>query len=183
MLIGNKIIRYSQLDSTNDEAKRLLKTDPLEGTVVIAEAQTKGRGKPGSQWFSVPNLGIYLSVIVKPNQAPNDLALITSVGAKAVVATITKMTGLRAGIKPPNDVLVDGKKVCGILVERVASGAVVIGIGLNVNHELGSFPPELKGKAVSLKILTKQTFEVDKIIQVLLIELEREYLAYLNKLC
>ncbi|OGC23675.1 biotin--[acetyl-CoA-carboxylase] ligase [candidate division WOR-1 bacterium RIFOXYB2_FULL_42_35] len=183
MIIGKKIIYYDQIDSTNDESKRLIKTGLLEGTVIIAKTQSQGRGKPGSSWFSAGGLGIYLSVIVKPFKNPNDLGSITLIGARAVVATIDKVAGLKAEIKVPNDVLLNGKKICGILVERVASGEVVIGIGLNVNQQQNNFPQELKEKATSLKIVTGQDYDLTKVIEILLLDLEVEYLAYLNKLC
>ena len=92
-----------------------------------------------------------------------------------------KSAGISAEIKPPNDVLIQGKKVCGILVERVASGHLIIGIGLNVNALRESFPDELKESATSLKIETGRDFEIPALVDALLDELEREYLAYLTK--
>lgn len=175
-----KIIRYKEIDSTSDEAKRLIKKGALEGTVVVAGTQTKGRGKPGSGWFSPPDVGIYLSVILKPFKNPNDLSSITIIGAEAVVTTIEKLTGIKAEIKLPNDVLINGKKIAGILTERDSSGNLIIGIGVNINNPADSFPADLT--ATSLKIETRKEYAIKGFIDSLLAELDREYLAYLGKI-
>jgi len=149
--------------------------------VVVAESQTKGKGKPGRSWFSPKGSGLYLSAIVKPFKNPSDLSPITFYCAQAVVETFKSAAGISAAIKLPNDVLINGKKVCGILLEGVASGHLIIGIGLNVNTSRESFPDELKANATSLKIETGQDFEIPALVDALLGELEREYLAYLNE--
>ncbi|MFC1510924.1 biotin--[acetyl-CoA-carboxylase] ligase [Candidatus Margulisiibacteriota bacterium] len=182
-----QLAAYRELDSTNDEAKRLVKQGASEGAVIIAELQSKGRGKPGFGWFSPPGVGVYLSAIVKPFKNPNDLGPITLVGAEAVVETVAKVTKVAnvakvTKIKMPNDVLLNGKKICGILVERVASGHVIIGIGVNLNNPAGSFPEELKDTATSLKIETGRDFDRQEFIDGLLVELDQAYLAYLNKI-
>ncbi|MDI6731687.1 MAG: biotin--[acetyl-CoA-carboxylase] ligase, partial [Candidatus Margulisbacteria bacterium] len=133
-IIGKQIFRYKRIDSTNDEAKRLIVKGVGEGALVIAKEQTKGRGKPGSKWYSPKQVGLYLSAIIKPYKNPPKLIALTKIAAEAVVASILETTGLSASIKLPNDVLVNEKKVCGILVERVRSGEVIIGIGINVNN-------------------------------------------------
>lgn len=182
-IIGRQIFRYSEIDSTNDEAKRLIKNKIGEGAAVIAEAQTKGRGKPGAKWFSPPGTGIYLSAIVKPFRNPDEVKSLTLAAARAVVRAIQGIAGLRAEIKPPNDVLVNGKKICGILVERDASGNIIIGIGLNVNTLAGEFPEELKERATSLAIEAGKLFETGPAAERLLAELDGEYLAYLKNIC
>lgn len=181
-IIGKKIIHYNKIDSTNDEAKRLMGKGAGEGVVVIADSQTKGRGKPGSGWFSLPKAGIYLSAIVKPHKNPKEIASITILGARAVVRVIQNVSGLNAEIKLPNDVMLNGKKVCGVLVERLASGQIIIGIGLNVNHARKSFPEELQSVATSLKIEAGKDFDLQAITDQLISELDNEYLAYLNKI-
>lgn len=115
-----------------------------------------------------------MSVIVKPYINPKDLAPITQLGARAVVRSIAKICGLTASIKQPNDVLVEGKKVSGVLVEKVGSGEVVIGIGVNIGVK---FTPELAEKAFSLDC-DRELFESE-----LLACLNDEYLAYLSKIC
>lgn len=147
-----------------------------------AEAQTKGKGKPGRSWYSPAGLGIYLSVIVKPYKNPSVLAPITLAAADAVVKTIEKIAGLQAEIKMPNDVMLEGKKLCGILVERVKSGHVIIGIGINVNNLLGSFPAEIAAESTSLAIATGKHFDLAEISCMLMAELENAYLAYLDKI-
>ncbi|MFH1683677.1 MAG: biotin--[acetyl-CoA-carboxylase] ligase [Candidatus Margulisiibacteriota bacterium] len=181
-IIGKKIIHYREIDSTNDEAKRLIDKGLSEGAVIVADSQTKGRGKPGSSWFSLSKAGIYLSVIVKPHKNPKDIASITILGARAVINVIQQVAGLKAEIKLPNDVILNGKKVCGVLTERLASGHIIIGIGLNVNHLENSFPDELKDLATSLKIETRKSFDLREARDKLIRELDKEYLAYLNKI-
>ncbi len=148
--------------------------------MVIAEEQTAGRGKPGSSWFSPSGSGIYLSAILEPRRNPAELAPITLVGARAIVKLISQAAGLKATIKAPNDVLVGGKKICGILTERLASGKLIIGLGLNVNNEASSFPRELKDKATSLIAETGRNFSLTELAADLLQLLDREYLAYLQ---
>jgi BirA family biotin operon repressor/biotin-[acetyl-CoA-carboxylase] ligase len=182
MIIGKKTIYYKEIDSTNDEAKRLIKKGAGEGLVVVADSQTAGRGKPGSSWFSPPGAGVYLSAIIKPFKNPQDLGSITQLGARAAASAIRKTIGLMPEIKLPNDVILKGKKVCGILVERTASGHLIIGIGIDLNNPAGSFPSELKNTATSLKIESGKDHDLEEFIRVLLAELDREYLAYLNEI-
>jgi BirA family transcriptional regulator, biotin operon repressor / biotin---[acetyl-CoA-carboxylase] ligase len=179
-IIGNKIVRYKEIDSTSDEAKRLIKKGALEGTVVVAGTQTEGKGKPGSGWFSPPDYGVYLSVILKPFKNPNDLPSITIIGAEAVIRVIKKVSNLTANIKLPNDVLINGKKIAGILTERDSSGNLIIGVGVNINNPPNSFPPDLT--ATSLRIESGKEHNLKAFIDLFLTELDREYLAYLGKI-
>lgn len=151
-----------------------------EGLVVTTDAQTAGRGKPGSLWVSPPAVGLYLSVIIKPRQNPNDLTALTQLGAVAVVKLIKEQSGLEAIIKQPNDVLLNGKKICGILTERLATGEVIMGIGVNLNNPTGSFPPELTNKATSLLIESGKTWPTVELRARLIELLDHEYLAYLK---
>ncbi|MBU0671721.1 MAG: biotin--[acetyl-CoA-carboxylase] ligase [Candidatus Margulisbacteria bacterium] len=182
MIIGKKIIHYSEIDSTNDEAKRLISKGAGEGTVIIADAQSKGRGKPGFGWFSPPGVGLYLSAIVKPYKNPKELVLITAIGASSVVSLISQLCGLEAKIKLPNDVILNNKKICGVLVERVVTGQLIIGIGFNVNNQPGSFPEDIINTATSLRIATNNEYDLQLVRDKLLNELDREYLAYLTEI-
>jgi BirA family biotin operon repressor/biotin-[acetyl-CoA-carboxylase] ligase len=182
IIIGKKIIHYKETDSTNDQARRLIKEGLGEGAVILADSQSRGRGKPGSSWFSSPGAGIYLSAIVKPYKNPKDLAPITLVGAESVVNAIEKLSGLKAQIELPNDVFLNNKKVSGILVERMASGHLIIGIGVNVNNSAGSFPSYLKNSATSLRIESGRDFDLGEFSNRLISELNKEYLAYLAKI-
>jgi BirA family biotin operon repressor/biotin-[acetyl-CoA-carboxylase] ligase len=181
-IIGKKLVHYKEIDSTNDEAKRLIKRGLGEGTVVLADTQTKGRGKPGSRWFSPAREGVYLSVIVKPFKNPEDLGPVTLLGARAVVKAIKMAAGLEAEIKAPNDVLLNNRKMSGILVERMASGHLIIGIGLNLNNPAGSFPDEISRSATSLLIESGKLYSHQEFIDALMAELDKQYLAYLSKI-
>jgi BirA family biotin operon repressor/biotin-[acetyl-CoA-carboxylase] ligase len=182
MIIGRKIIHYSEIDSTNDEARRLIEKGFGEGTVIIAGAQTRGKGKPGSSWHSPMGYGVYLSIIIKPYVNPEDLSDLTLLGANAVINTIYKVSGLSALMKFPNDVLLRHKKICGVLVERIISGYLIVGIGVNINNPPGSLPEDLEEKATSLKIESGRDYELQQFIEILIAELDREYLAYLSQI-
>ncbi len=182
MIIGKKIIRYDEIDSTNDEVKRLVKKGLGEGAVIVSDSQTKGRGKPGSAWFSPAGVGVYLSAVVKPFKNPDHLSSITLIGARAVVNAIKKTTGFEAEIKPPNDVLLKDKKISGILVERLASGHLIIGLGVNLNTSVESFPEDLRDHATSLMIESGKSYNLQDFINLLIAELDKEYLAYLAKI-
>jgi len=181
-IIGKKIIKYNEIDSTNDCAKRLIAKGAGEGLIVIAGSQSVGRGKPGSSWFSPPDVGVYLSAVVKPYKNPKDLASIIVIGAHAVIDTVEKITKLKAKIKEPNDVLLNGRKICGILVERLVSGHLIIGIGVNVNNQTGSFPKELTDSSTSLKIESDKDCDLQNFVDLLILHLDQEYLAYLGKI-
>lgn len=180
MIIGKKIIHSKEIDSTNEEARRLIKKGAGEGLVVVADMQTKGRGKPGSSWFS-PKGNLYFSAVVKPFKNPKDLAPVTLVGALAARAMINKISKLPVVIKWPNDLRVHGEKIGGILTERISAGYLIIGIGINVNTGKRQFPKELKRQATSLKIESGRKFSLEVCLKVILRELDREYLAYLAK--
>jgi BirA family biotin operon repressor/biotin-[acetyl-CoA-carboxylase] ligase len=179
-IIGSKIIYYKEIDSTSDEAKRLIMKGVGEGIVIVADSQTKGRGKPGCSWFSPPGVGVYLSAIVRPYKNPSDLAPITLLGAKAVVKTIEEQCKLEAKIKLPNDVMLNNKKVCGVLVERDASGNLIIGIGANINNAEGSFPDEIKDSATSLKIECGKDCSIKTFVDMLINELDNSYRLFLK---
>lgn len=153
-IIGKKIIRFDTIDSTNKYAKSIASEDAADGTVIIAAHQSKGRGRLGREWVSADNNGLYLSIIVKPDLPVEKLQIITLMTSVAVVEAIEFVTGLKAGIKWPNDILFGDKKVCGILVEMVSEDAgvnsVIIGIGVNVELKSPGFPEELKNRATSI---------------------------------
>ncbi|MBI5681192.1 MAG: biotin--[acetyl-CoA-carboxylase] ligase [Methanobacterium sp.] len=152
--IGNEIHYFREVDSTNEVAKKLAIDGAPEGTVVIAESQSKGRGRRGKKWIS-PMGGAWMSVILRPDILPINAPQLTFTAGVAAAKTLKDEYGLEVGIKWPNDILIDNKKVCGILTEisteRDAIDYMVIGIGIDVNIDLGSFPPELKDTATSIK--------------------------------
>ncbi|MDD5680716.1 MAG: biotin--[acetyl-CoA-carboxylase] ligase [Candidatus Omnitrophica bacterium] len=145
--LGKNILAYASLDSTNDTAYKLAEDGAKEGTVVIAEKQKKGKGRQGRAWSS-PRGGVYLSCIIRPDIEPREVAKITLVSAVAVCASIRKTTDVPAMIKWPNDIIINGKKVCGILTEMKAEqdkvNFLIVGIGINVDN-----PPALLPKGAT----------------------------------
>jgi len=175
--IGQEVISYPSLPSTNDAAKRRAREGDKEGTVIIAEEQTAGRGRIGRSWLS-PRGSVALSVILYPQLAY--LSSLIMVASLATANAIERVTSLKAQLKWPNDVLVNGKKVCGILVESDVKGNkvdyAVIGIGLNVNINLADFPG-IAPFATSLSHELGRYVSRRQIIRNLLAEAERLYLA------
>jgi BirA family biotin operon repressor/biotin-[acetyl-CoA-carboxylase] ligase len=157
-VVADDTIRIScmdSVDSTNTALKKLALSGASEGTVLIADYQSEGRGRLGRSFISQKGKGVYLSMLVKPEQL-GDIAGLTCMTAVAVCRSIEKLTDVGLEIKWTNDVLLAQKKICGILTELSAEGEsggirfVVVGIGVNVSQELSDFPPELRGTACSL---------------------------------
>ncbi|MCX6011139.1 MAG: biotin--[acetyl-CoA-carboxylase] ligase [Chloroflexi bacterium] len=175
--IGHKVIAYPSLTSTNDIAKREAKKGAREGTVILAEKQTAGRGRLKRAWLS-PRGSIALSIILHPT--PTQLPSLIMLASLAVAHCIEKVGGLETQIKWPNDVLINGKKVCGILIESDVRGSAVdyavIGIGLNVNLKPADFP-EIAATATSLSHELGRELSRLEIIRCLLVEAEKLYLA------
>lgn len=153
--IGKNIIYYDSIGSTNSKAKELAEMKKQHGTVIISEEQTLGRGRLGRNWISPKYKGIWMSIILRPNIITENISQITLLGAAAVQKAIMKM-GINTSIKWPNDIVLNSKKICGILTEM--SGEVdhinylVMGIGINVNLDPEDFPTDLKDVATSLKL-------------------------------
>jgi BirA family biotin operon repressor/biotin-[acetyl-CoA-carboxylase] ligase len=175
---GRKILFYETVDSTNTIAADLPEKTP-EGTVILADCQEKGRGRLGRLWLSPRGVNIYMSVILRPDLKPRDTTLITLMAAVACALAIRRVTGISVTIKWPNDLMVSGRKIGGILTEmkttrdRIVS--VVVGIGINVNGELGSFPEEIRGMATSVRNETGEVFSRERIIAEILNEMNRWY--------
>ncbi len=154
-LIGQRFIYREAVESTNELAKELARQGAQDGTVVIAEEQTGGKGRLGRNWYSPPGQGIWFSIILRPPIAPVDIPKITIVCAVAVAKTIKDFTGVSAGIKWPNDILINNRKVAGILIEMNAEtdkvNYLIVGIGINVNLDLKTIPPGLTGIITSLE--------------------------------
>ena len=144
--IGRNIVHYFRTDSTNAVAIKLAADGAEHGTVVVAEEQTAGRGRLGRAWFSEKSSGIYTSIILRPPLAPAAAPVLTLMAGLAARKAVSTVTGLNVDIRWPNDLLINGKKVCGILTEMSAEvdriHAVVLGIGINVNHS--PCPPNWK---------------------------------------
>ena len=153
-IFGRQIIFYHELSSTQAAAKELARQGAEEGTVVISETQSQGKGRKGREWSSAPGQGIQISVILRPRLKPAQSIQIPLVAGVAVAQAIAKVTPLKPRIKWPNDLIVGRKKVGGILTEMSAEidriDYVVLGIGLNVNTPQALFPKEIGEIATSL---------------------------------
>jgi BirA family biotin operon repressor/biotin-[acetyl-CoA-carboxylase] ligase len=173
---------FETLDSTNDLAKELAAQGAPEGAVVVAEAQTGGRGRLGREWDSPSGVGLYVSLVLRPMLPPMELPQITLTTAVAVVRAVRRVAGLAPGIKWPNDLLLNGKKLGGILTEMETESDrirhVVVGLGLNVNNP--GFPPELAATATSLTLAAGKTFSRVHLLQAWLEEFEELYGRFLN---
>ena len=178
-IIGKKIYSYNEISSTNDIAHKIAVSGEGEGALVLAEYQTEGRGRLGRKWLSPRSKGVYLSVILRPNILPREISIITLFSSLVVAKTIRKEVGLSALIKWPNDVMINNKKVCGILTELNGEADrvnfVIAGIGINVNTKKELLPEgasslcEEKGKDIDRIGFTKS----------LLVNLDKYYKAFL----
>uniref|UniRef100_A0A7C3Z6X3 Bifunctional ligase/repressor BirA n=1 Tax=Desulfobacca acetoxidans TaxID=60893 RepID=A0A7C3Z6X3_9BACT len=181
--IRGPIYHFDCAVSTNDTAKLLGTQGAAEGTLVVAESQTGGRGRLGRSWLSPPGQGIYVSVVLRPPLPPGELPQITLSTAVAVVRALSRAAGLTPGIKWPNDVILKGKKIGGILTEMETESDqiryLVVGLGLNVNNP--EFPPELAGIATSLRREAGRPFSRLAILQAWLEEFENLYHDFLAR--
>jgi BirA family biotin operon repressor/biotin-[acetyl-CoA-carboxylase] ligase len=177
--VGKAIRHFHTLDSTNSKAYQLALNGAEEGEVVISESQEKGRGRLGREWFSPPFLNLYLSVILRPKISPHQASLITLMAAVATADAIQKFSGLFPLIKWPNDILLRGRKVAGLLNEIHSEmdriHFVILGIGVNLNTEEKMFSKEIRAGATSLKVEMGQTISRKVFLQSLLQELEKWY--------
>lgn len=152
--IGRNIILMQSVDSTNRVAMELGDKGAPHGTTVIAETQTKGRGRLGRTWISPPGDNIYMSAILRPALKPEDATLLTILAAVACVKAIRDATGIEVKIKWPNDLMVSDRKLGGILAEIKSCSEniayAVIGIGINISTELKDFPPDVRAIATSI---------------------------------
>lgn len=158
-----RVLCYETVDSTNDEAKLLARRGYPEGTLVIAEKQTKGRGRRGRSWFSLPGKSLTFSLLLRPPQSTS-LALLCALSW----AWALEEKGFCALLRWPNDILLEDKKVGGILVESAFSGSellyVVVGVGINVNQTREDFPPPLQDKATSLFLASSRQWERGEVL-------------------
>lgn len=181
--LAKKVIFMPTVDSTNEECKRLAAGGEKEGTLVIAEEQTGGKGRRGRPWKSEKGGGIWMSIILRPQISPWNVSSITLAAGLAVSKAVKDITELEAGIKWPNDIYINGKKVCGILTEMSAQiqqvDFAVVGIGINANTQY--FPSELENIACSLYTETNVKFERNKIIASVWENFEKLYDVFKEK--
>jgi BirA family transcriptional regulator, biotin operon repressor / biotin---[acetyl-CoA-carboxylase] ligase len=178
-VIGRDIRAFQETTSTNDVIEKLARDGVKEGVVVFAESQTKGRGRLGRKWMSPPKGGLWFSLLLRPELRPQEATQLTVASGTALRRAIESHTGLKAEIKWPNDILVRGRKVAGILTELSAEldriKHVVLGIGVNVNLDPGDFPSELRRVATSLKAELGKPVARPELALAILRELDLDY--------
>ncbi len=175
--LGQTLYTADQLDSTNNQVKRLAEDGAPNGTVVIADEQTGGKGRRGRAWVTPPGATIAMSKLLRPGMEPSRAPMLTLVEGLSVAQAIHSLYGLDAMIKWPNDVVLSRKKVCGILTEMSAEvdyiNYIVIGIGINTN--LDQFPPDLLDRATSLKLELGRRVKRAPLVAAVLSAFEKNY--------
>ena len=183
-ILGRPLHFFPLIDSTNTYAARLAREGAPEGTIIVADSQSGGKGRLGRSWVSPPSVNLYLSVILRPPVSTAVAPQLNLLAAIAVADAVSETTRLSPAIKWPNDVLVAEKKVCGILAEMQTDAeglrAVIVGIGVNINAPLSAFPEELRDKASSLLITGGQTIDRSTFTASLLTHLEKSYVLWLQ---
>ena len=178
---GKEIVYFEVTDSTNIQAKRLAEEGAAHGTLVVAGRQEAGRGRRGRSWESPEKDGIFMTILLRPEFQPKEASMLTIIAAMAVTKAVREMTGICAEIKWPNDIIVNGKKICGILTEMSteidAINYVVVGIGINVSNQ--KFESEAAEIATSLAIESGKVIHRTKLIEAVWEQFE----IYYDKFC
>ena len=179
---GQEIYYYDVTDSTNIRAKELAEEGHPSGTLVVADRQEAGRGRRGRSWDSPSGTGIFMTLLLKPEMNPNHASMLTLVAAMAVARAISKCANTEALIKWPNDIVIGGKKICGILTEMSAQfdfiNHIVIGIGINVHNE--HFPEEIAETAGSIFLQTGKRIRRAELIEQILEQFEHYYAIFME---
>ena len=180
--LGSQVNCFYETDSTNRQARKLAEEGAPHGTLVAADSQSAGKGRRGRARASPRGVGVWMSFILRPELSPSKASMLTLVAGMAVVAGIRQISGLSPQIKWPNDAVVDGKKICGILTEMSTEEDsiryVVVGIGINVNTE--SFPPEISDTATSLKLSLGHELKRAPLIGAVLKSFEQYYSRFME---
>jgi len=176
--IGREIFFHETIGSTNTVASEIA-AKTVEGAVVLADTQSKGKGRLGRCWVSPPGVNIYMSIILRPDISPRDATLITIMSSVACAKALRKVAGLNVTIKWPNDLIIQNKKLCGILTELKTERNKIIfavaGIGINVNADINEFPEDVKYIATSLKNETGIVYSRTEIAAEILNQIDRWY--------
>lgn len=185
-VFGRKDIFYfDTIDSTNNKAKELAAGGAPEGSIVIAEQQSAGRGRKGRSWLSSSGEGLCISLILRPIIPPTEVSKLTLMTAVAISEALLNFTDIELKIKWPNDILVNGKKLAGILTEMSmevdAIDYVIVGLGLNINSKKSSFSDEVKEIATSIQIETGNVFSRAMIVKLFLSWFEKLYFEVQEK--
>ena len=178
--MGRQIRYFSRIDSTNQYAKRIAEEGAPDGTLIIADEQTAGKGRSGRTWVTPPAEAIAFTLLLRPKLSPDRISMVTLVMGLAVTNAVNSLYGVSAGIKWPNDVVIKGRKLCGILTEMSAEvrqvNYIVIGVGINAN--LTSFPEEIREIATSLKLELGRDINRAELIARVMTEFERLYAEF-----
>jgi BirA family biotin operon repressor/biotin-[acetyl-CoA-carboxylase] ligase len=184
-ILGQQVHSYQTVKSTNLLAYKLAEAGSPEGTMIISEKQTAGRGRMGRDWFSPSKVGLWMSLILKPDIPPSKVAGLSVCAGLALAQTIESLFGLETKIKWPNDCLIDHKKLAGILLELSAEidqiRFVIMGLGINVNQKRSDFPLALQDKATSIRIELSEKVSRLEILKSFLERFEKIYLVFRKK--
>ncbi len=180
--IGRIVHSFNTVKSTNDIAHQLADKGTIEGTIVTAEKQTLGKGRLGRSWHSPDKMGIYVSIILRPKFTPGQAPGLSIMSALAVAETLDELAPKKVQIKWPNDILINGRKVSGVLTELSAEkdkiNYVIVGMGINVKQSESDFPPNLRATATSLQREAAKEISRVELLKLLLANFEKEYLHY-----
>lgn len=180
--IGNRLEYFDETDSTNTRARKFAEEGAAHGTLVVADSQAAGKGRRGRLWTSPKGVGIWMSMVLRPSIAPVTASMLTLIAGMAVVKGVKTATGLDAMIKWPNDAVLNGRKICGILTEMSTEDEciryVITGIGINVN--IDEFPPEIAQTATSLKLETGHNIRRSPVIGAVAQAFEEYYDIFLE---
>lgn len=179
---GYKAVRLDETESTNEYAKRLAREGAADRTVVVARKQTAGKGRLGRSFDSEADKGIFMTIILRPELEPVAASRLTLVAAVAVREALNELCHVRCGIKWPNDIVYDGKKVCGILTEMSTENGrikhVIVGIGVNVSNE--TFAKELSEIATSVYLITGKQYDKDELLEQIIDRFDKYYEMYMQ---
>ncbi len=182
--LGQHVVYFKETDSTNTQAKRLAEEGAPEGTLVVADMQTAGKGRRGRTWQQSPGMMVSMTFVLKPEFAPDKASMLTLLAAHSVAGAIEQASGLQALIKWPNDIVINGKKTVGILtemslsVEQDSIHYVVVGIGINVN--ITTFPEEIRDVATSLYLESDKKVNRAGLIAEVMERFEKDYTQFLQ---
>ena len=177
--IVREILVFEETDSTNDQAASLGRNGAASGLAIFAEKQHAGRGRFGRRWESASHLGLWFSLLLRPTFPQAQWPRLTTWAAVSIAAAIERATGVRAGIKWPNDIFVDDRKIAGVLIEtgldRAQQNFAVVGIGVNSNHAREDFPENLAAIATSLRVATGRAIDRSAMAAAILRELDTRF--------
>jgi len=180
--IGQKVISFNEVKSTNSLASQIAETGAAHGTIITAEQQTRGRGRLGRNWYSPSGKGIYLSIILRPKFSPDQAPGLSIMTALSLALTVEKILPKKVRIKWPNDLLLGDRKAAGILTELTAERKkidyIIVGVGININQQSADFPDELRDAATSLRRVARRKINRIELLQNFLVIFEREYERY-----